>query len=152
MVENFWGHFKIFWAIENNEIREAIFNLEVDMRKILVVLLVAIGALTGCVGYAGDGYGRYSDRYDGYGSRSGYYGSGYSGYRNVDYRRNDRRKEARKHAARERKRNDWRNRRDHDRNNWNNRRAPSRSSYTRTQRGMEGANRRLEQMRNKQQR
>jgi len=134
-------------------------NLEVDMRKILVVFLIAVGALTGCVGYAGDGYGRYSDRYDSYGGGSSYYGSGYrSGYRNVDYRRGDRRdwerrQEARRDAARHRDRNDWRDRRDHDRSNWNNRRdndRPSRSSYRQTQRGMEGASRRLEQMRHNQ--
>lgn len=131
------------------------------MKKILVMVSVVLGALTGCVGYAGDGYGRYADRYDGYGSGTTYYGSG---YRNVDYSRGDRREYDRRQqdrraaAIRERnkQRNDWRDRRDHDRNrgnSWNNRRDDNfRSSPRQTQRKFDSANRKLHELGTRQQR
>ncbi len=129
------------------------------MKKVLVMVTVVLGALAGCVGYAGDGYGRYADRYDGYGPGATYYGGG---YRNVDYRRSDRRKyDHRQHdrraaAIRERnkQRNDWRDRRDHDRgNSWNHRRNDNfRTSPRQTQRNLRNADRKLQQMGKKQQR
>ncbi|ETF02349.1 hypothetical protein W822_12460 [Advenella kashmirensis W13003] len=126
------------------------------MKKTLLMISVALGTLTGCVGYAGDGYGRYADRYDNYGPGTTYYGGGYNrGYRNVDYRRHDRRdwerrQDARRDAARRearRDRNDWRDRRDHDRgNSWN------RPSNRETMRNLHNADRRLKEMRSGQNR
>lgn len=132
------------------------------MKKVLVTVSIILGTLTGCVGYAGDGYGRYSDRYDSYGPGSTYYGSG---YRNVDYRRGDRRdfdrsaaeiRERNKRREEHRDRNDWRDRRDHDRgNSWNHRREDNFSRHPsprETRRNFDSANRKLHEMQTKQQR
>ncbi len=133
------------------------------MKKVLVSVSIILGALTGCVGYAGDGYGRYSDRYDSYGPGPTYYGSG---YRNVDYRRGDRNdwrdrraaeiRERNKRREERRDRNDWRDRRDHDRgSSWNHRREDSFSRHPsprETRRNFDSANRKLNDLKTKQQR
>ncbi len=126
------------------------------MKKVLVAISIALGTLTGCVGYAGDGYGRYGDRYyDG----GGYYGSGYrSGYRNVDYDRRNRYERQRRYEAQRRdwnerreERRDWNRGRDHDRS-WSRRGSdPSGFRHNRSE-GMRSADKFLERARNAQSR